>query len=440
MEHIITFLPFGPYAAVLLVLIAAFLFIGGMISGSETSMFSLSHSQLEKMRHRNALSDQAVFSLLAQPDRLLATILIANNLLNILVVILSNNLIDTLVEFNSAAWEWAVKVIVVTFVLLLFGELMPKIYAAYNPMGFARVVAGPMLGVRAILKPFAGLLVRSSLRFKERAARKGNMISIDELSDAMEVTRNQTEEERQILTGIVDFVNTEVAEIMKLRPDIVALDIESDFSTVKRVIINSGFSRLPAYADNIDNIRGVLYVKDMMPFIGEGDDFAWQRHLRKPYFIPEHKKINDLLAHFQASKVHVAIVVDEYGATQGLVSLEDILEEIVGEITDESDRQSEEFYRRIDENTYLFDGKAHLVDVEDVLGLEEDYFEGVCGGSETIAGLMLELARNFLKKDEAVALGGITFTVDALDGRRIDKVRVVIDRIALAKQPPPRCH
>lgn len=388
-------------------------------------MFSLSHTQLDRMRKRKSASDQAVFSLLSDQDRLLATVLIANNLINIAIVVLSNNIIDMLVTFRNSGWEFASKSIVVTFILLLFGEIMPKIYAAYNPTGVASVVARPLIAVRAILKPAAWVLMQSGSRFNERSSRRRGSISIDELSDAMEITQNQTDEERQMLSGIVSFVNTEAAEIMRLRPDIVSLNIDEGFSAVKRVIISSGLSRIPVYAETIDNIKGILYVKDMVAFIGESDDFEWSRYLRKAYFVPEHKKINDLLNEFQTEKVHIAIVVDEYGATQGLVSLEDILEEIVGEITDELDQRQEDFYHRLNENTYIFDGKTHIVDLEKVLGLDEDYFEDVCGGAETVAGLMLELNRNFLKKGESVSSKGVTFTVNSFDGRRIDKIKVV---------------
>lgn len=424
---IATFHPFEPQIIGYLIIVVVLLIFSAMTGGSEISLFSLSETQLDKMRKRNAPSDHAVFTLLSSPDWLLATVLISNNLINIGIVILSNNIIDMVVTFHNGGWEFAVKSIVVTFILLLFGEIMPKIYAAYNPTGVAHIVARPLLVVRGLLKPASWILMQSGTRINEKSGRKKTNISIDELSDAMEITQNQTEEERQMLSGIVSFVNTEAAEIMKLRPDIISLDMNEDFSAVKRVIINSGMSRIPVYADNIDHIKGILYVKDMVAFIGEDNDFAWQRYLRKPYFVPEHKKINDLLGEFQAEKVHMAIVVDEYGATQGLVSLEDILEEIVGEITDELDHAEQDFYHRLDENTYVFEGKTHLVDLERVLGLEEDYFNDVCGGSETVAGLMLELNRNFLQKGESVSSKGVTFTVNSLDGRRIDKVKVVVD-------------
>lgn len=418
-----------------IIFIPVLLFCSAMMSGSETALFSLTHTQLEKMRRRGNSSDQAVFKLMSMQDRLLATVLIANNLVNISIVILSNNLINMLVEFNSGGWEFVVKTVIVAFLLLLFGEIMPKIYAAYNPMRFSRMVAPVLLPLNSILKPFSWLLIRSGSRFSEKAARKrNNTISIDELSDAMEMTQNQTEKEREMLSGIVGFVNTEAAEIMKLRPDIVAMDVESDFDAVRDIIIRSGFSRIPVYEESIDNIRGVLYVKDMVPFIGRGSDFPWQEHLRKAYFVPEHKKINDLLNEMQTSKVHIAVVVDEYGGTQGLVSLEDILEEIVGEISDESDVEQPTFYERINENTYIFEGKTHLGDLEKVLELEEDYFAEACGGCETIAGLMLELRRDFLRKGEAVSSKGVEFTVNSLDGRRIDKVKVVV---RIPKQTPP---
>jgi gliding motility-associated protein GldE len=412
-------------AAVYLVLAVVLLMFSALMSGSETSLFSLTPTQIDRLRRRNHAADQAIFKLLEQPERLLATVLIGNNLVNIAIVVVANDAIDLFVRFNSAGWEFAVKTVVVAFVLLLFGEIMPKIYAAYNPVKFARLASPVVMALRRVFAPLAWLLMRSSSRFARRG--KAN-ISIDELSDAMEVTQNQTEEERQMLSGIVNFVGTEAGEIMKLRMDVVALDMKEGFDAVKQTIIGSGFSRLPVYEENIDNIRGVLYVKDMVPFIGEGDDFGWQEHLRKAYFVPEHKKINDLLGEFQTNHVHMAIVVDEYGGTQGLVSLEDILEEIVGEITDESDREQPTFYERLNENTYIFEGKTHLGDLEEVLGLEGDYFGQAGAECETVAGLVLELRRDFLRKGESVAARGITFTVTALDGRRIDKVKVVVGK------------
>lgn len=415
---------FTAEAGVYLAVVAVLMCFSALMSGSETALFSLGQTQLERLRRSDKPSDHTIPKLLDAPDSLLATVLIGNNLVNICIVIIANNIINLLVTFNSAGWEFAVKTVIVTFILLLFGEIMPKIFAAYNPLRFARMAAPVVLALRPVFKPVAWLLLQSKGKIKSRKA----SISIDELSDAMEVTRNQSDEERQMLSGIVNFVNTEAGEIMQLRMDVVALDITAGFEQVQKTIIESGLSRLPVYEGNIDTIRGVLYVKDMVPFIGKEDGFAWHEHLRRAYFVPEHKKINDLLAEFQTEHVHMAIVVDEYGATQGLVSLEDILEEIVGEITDELDQAQPTFYERLNENTYIFEGKAHLGDLEDVLGLEEDYFGEAGAKCETVAGLVLELRRDFLKKGESVASRGITFTVTALDGRRIDKVKVVVKR------------
>lgn len=416
-----------------MVIVIVLLFCSAMVSGSETAMFSLTHTQIESIRKRNSNTDHAIVKLLAMQDYLLATILIVNNLLSICIVIVANYVIDTVMAFDSLGWEFAVKTVVVTFMLLLFGDIMPKIYAAYNPLGFSRIVAVPLLSLKSVMKPFSWLLIRSSSRLNDTVARRKVNLSIDELSNAMQITKNQTQEERQMLSGIVKFVNTEAGEIMKLRMDVVALDVTTDFSAVKRTIINSGFSRIPVYAETIDNIKDILYVKDMIPFINEKDDFEWQRYLHKAYFVPEHKKINDLLEEFQAKRIHLAIVVDEYGATQGLVSLEDIIEEIVGEITDESDIKTT-FYQKIDDHTYIFEGKTHLFDLERVLGLDEDYFADVSGGSETLAGLLIELKRDFLKKGESISAKDVNFTVTALDGRRIDKVRVRID----TNRPPSK--
>ncbi|MCD8101709.1 MAG: gliding motility-associated protein GldE [Alistipes sp.] len=431
MLQILTFQSFDPSSVLVLGIIVVLLVISALISGSETACFSLSPSDINSLRERKSASDRALMKLLGMQDYLLATILIANNLVNICIVILSNNLIDRLVVFGSTGWEFAIKVVIVTFVLLLFGEIIPKIFSAYYPLRFARFISIPLLGLKHLLKPFAFLLIKSGSGINDKLSGKRTQLSIDELSDAIEITQDHTAEEKQMLSGIVSFVNTEVAEIMKLRMDMVALDITDDFAAVKKVIIDSGFSRIPVYAENIDDIKGILYVKDMTPYIGEPDDFRWQEHLRAPYFVPEHKKINDLMEEFQSGKVHIAIVVDEYGATQGLVSLEDILEEIVGEISDESDAEQPTFYTKIDDNTYIFEGKTHLSDLEKVLGLKEDFFEQVSTDIETVAGLVLELRHDFLQKGDSVTYQSMRFTVTALDGRRIDKVKVTI-------LPPPQ--
>ena len=389
--------------------------ISALASGSETSLFSLSPADIRTVQSRGTKSDKAILSLLSSDDYMLATILILNNLVNIIIVILSNNIIDALVTFTSDGWNFAFKTVIVTFILLLFGEIIPKVTASHFPLQFASAIAVPLLGLIPIFKPLSCILVKMSERFNRRATKHhaSNNISMDELSDALEITQDQSQEEKKMLSGIVDFVNTSVEDIMCSRLDITAINVES------------GFSRIPVYSDSIDHITGILYVKDMLKYIDKDNSFKWQEHLRSAYYIPEHKKINDLLAEFQSNKVHMAIVVDEYGSTLGLLSLEDIIEEIVGEITDESDKE-ENYYRKIDENTYIFDGKTHLYDFLDILELESNMFDDVKGQAETIAGLMLEIHRDFLRKGDVIASHGITFTVEAVDKHRIEKVKVIL--------------
>ncbi len=424
---IVTFLPFEPHLLLLFAVMALLLCVSALVSGSETALFALSPANVEAVKKRRSHSDQAIMTLLSKQDYMLATILIVNNLVNICIILLANRIFDSLLEFSSQAWLFAAKTVMVTFMLLLFGEIMPKIYSAYNPLGFARTVAIPLVSLMQIFRPFAWLLIRSGSFISDSLARKRGAISIDQLSNAMEITRNQTEEERQMLSGIVNFVNIDVEQIMKPRMDIVALDIGDDYAQVKSVINRSGFSRIPVYEESLDNIKGVLYVKDILRHIGEDAGFEWQKLLRKPYFVPEHKKINDLLEEFRSTKVHMAIVVDEYGSTVGLVSLEDIVEEIVGEISDESDRSPQAEYQKIDDNNYIFDGKTHLNEFLRVIDRDESLLDDVRGEAETVAGLMLEVKRDFLKQGESILVKGLRFTVKALEGRRIDKVRVKIN-------------
>ncbi len=394
--------------------------VSSLVSGAETSFFSLSHNDIQRLRKRATASAEAVLRLLADVDLLLATILVVNNLVNICIVILTANIIDSLFTFER--FEFLVKTVFVTFILLLFGEILPKVLAQSTPVRFAQVVARPMLVLRWIFYPVSYVLVRTSSRISEKASRKSE-ISLDELADAVDMAQTSCPEERGMLSGIVNFVNTEVDEIMKPRVDITTLNITDDYDTVKKTIIESGFSRIPVYEEDVDNIRGTLYVKDLLPYINHDNDFAWQQLMRKPYFIPEHKKINDLLEDFQTNKIHMAIVVDEYGSTLGLVSLEDILEEIVGEISDESD-MDETFYTRLDAKSYVFDGKCHLGDFERVLGLGEELFAEEKGEAETLAGLMLELKRDFPHKGDIFNAHDIRFTVQEMDGHRVDKIRV----------------
>ena len=410
------------HTVVLCIVSLCLLMVSALVSGAETSFFSLSHNDVRRIRERRSASSEGVFKLLGNVELLLATILVVNNLVNICIVILTSNVIDA--TFTFLRFEFLFKSVLVTFLLLLFGEILPKVFAQTVPVRFACFAARPLLMLRWIFYPLSYILVRTSSRISEKAAHRSEL-SLDELADAVDMTQSSSPEEHEMLSGIVNFANTEVQEIMKPRVDITAIEITEGYEHVKRVIIESGFSRIPVYEDEVDNIRGTLYVKDLLPYINHGDDFAWQRLVRKAYFVPEHKKINDLLAEFQSNKVHMAIVVDEYGSTLGLVSLEDIIEEIVGEISDESDTV-ESFYTRLDAKNYLFDGKTHIGDFERVLELEEDLFSDVKGEAETLAGLMLELKRDFPRKGDSFTTHDIRFTVQEVEGHRIDKILVTL--------------
>lgn len=400
--------------------------MSALASGSEVAFFSLTHHQKSDMELNGDSRDHSILDLLSNVDELLATILVTNNLVNICIVILTSNIIDALFIFNSGVLEFVVKSVLVTFILLLFGEILPKVFSQGNPREIARWVVYPIRFCRFVTYPLAYVLVRTGGRISRIASRQDD-ISMEQLADAVDLARGASREEHKMLSGIVNFVNTEVEEIMRPRVDITALDIKSSFEQVKATIIDSGYSRIPVYDEDLDDLKGALYVKDLLPYINCGNEYGWQQLLRKIYFIPKHKKIDDLLRDFQESKIHMAIVVDEYGATQGLVSLEDILEEVVGEISDESD-VDESFYERVNSNTYIFDGKTHIGDFERVLELDEDCMQDVQGRAETLAGLMLELKRDLLKKGDTVEAHNIRFTVHQMDAHRVDKIKVVVGK------------
>lgn len=410
----------------MLVVSVLLLCMSALASGSEVALFSLTPRQKSEMEESGDSRDEAILSLLKNVDELLATILVANNLVNIGIVILTSNIIDALFMFNSAPLEFIIKSVLVTFLLLLFGEILPKVLSQSNPHSFARYVVYPIKVFRWICYPLSYVLVRTGGRLSRMATRPED-ISMEQLADAVDLAKGASREEHKMLSGIINFVNTEVEEIMRPRIDITALDIKASFEQVKKTIIESGYSRIPVYDEDLDNIKGALYVKDLLPYINNGNEWGWQQLLRKIYFIPKHKKIDDLLRDFQENKIHIAIVVDEYGATQGLVSLEDILEEVVGEISDESD-VDESFYERVNANTYIFDGKTHIGDFERVLELDEDCMQDVQGRAETLAGLMLELKRDLLKKGDMVETHNIRFTVHQMDAHRVDKIKVVIGK------------
>ena len=401
------------------------LMLSAMASGSEVAFFSLKRADIADLESRSDASSRRVINLLDNPDRLLATILVTNNMINICLVIVTTQIIDALFIFTGV-WDFVFETIVGTFLLLLFGEIMPKVFTQGNPVRMARFFSLPLKVFRWLVYPLAFILVRTS-RHVSRLATKNAEISIEELADAVDLTETGSEEEQKMLSGIVNFGQTEVVEIMHSRVDITGLEFEADYNEVRRTIVETGYSRIPVYGDDLDDVRGVLYVKDLLPYLSEGNDFEWQKLLRKPYFVPEHMMIDDLLKKFQKKKIHIAIVVDEYGATQGLVSLEDILEEVVGEITDESDEEENELYEKIGERTWIFDAKIHIGEFLRAIDFEEDAFADVEGHAETLAGLMMELKRDLPRRGDELQSHGVKFFIATMDGRRVDKIKVEVD-------------
>ena len=425
--NLIEFLSCPPECVMLMVVTVLLLLMSGMMSASEVAFFSLQPADLRNIKQRGTMAAESLLRLLKNGDSLLATILVVNNLVNIAIVICSSKIVDMMFKFHNATLEFLFTGVLVTFLLLLFGEILPKIVAQTSNVKVALTFAQPLVVLRWLFSPFSYILINTSGRVGKIATPSAENISIEELADAVDMTTEPESEEQKILSGIVGIASREVEDIMRPRIDIKAVEQTMTFTEVKQVITETGYSRLPVYNEDLDDIKGVLFVKDLLEHISKGDEFGWQRLIREPYFVPMHKKVTSVLEDFQRQKFHMAIVVDEYGATQGLISLEDILEEVVGEISDESD-VDESFYRRLNENTYLFEGKTHIVDVTRVLDLEDDIFEDVQGRAETVAGLMLEIKRNFLKKGDEVSAHGIRFIVDSMEGHRIDKIKIIIGR------------
>ena len=401
------------------------LLFSAIASGSEVAFFSLTRNDIDELESRTDIAAKRVLDLLSNRDRLLATILVANNMVNICLVIVVTQLVGEIFIF-SGVWEFVFNTVVITFLLLLFGEIMPKVFSQTNPVKMSILLSSPLKVLRWLLYPLAFILIRTSSRVS-RLATRNTEISIEELADAVDLTETGSEEEQKMLSGIVAFGQTEVVEIMHSRVDITGLEFDATYDEVRKVIVETGYSRIPVYGDDLDDVRGVLYVKDLLPYIGESSDFEWQKLLRKPYFVHEHMMIDDLLKKFQKKKIHIAIVVDEYGATQGLISLEDILEEVVGEITDESDDDEELLYEKIGERTYIFDAKIHIGEFVRAIGYEEDAFADVEGHAETLAGLMMELKRDLPRRGDELQSHGVKFFIATMEGRRVDKIKVEVD-------------
>lgn len=361
------------------------------------------------------------------PEKLLSTVLVANNTVNIAIVLIAAFLSNRNFDFSTnPVLGFIIEVVVITFLLLFFGEIVPKVYATKNPVSLALFMAYPLSFLEKVFRPVTALLVLSSSFVNKRKGTRQTDISMGDLSDALELTSDDINEDEKILKGIVNIGNINVSAIMCPRIYVTAIDNKSGFSQIVPKIIESGFSRIPVYSGSFDNVKGILYAKDVLPYTNNPDSFKWQALLRPPYFVPETKKINDLLKEFQLKKIHMAIVIDEFGGTSGIITLEDILEEIVGEITDERDENQLQ-YRQLDEKTFIFEGKVLLNDFYKIVELEEDPFEEVRGESETLAGLILELTGTIPQKDQIIEYKNFLFQIESADKRRIKEIRVVIN-------------
>ena len=410
------------------VAIFALLFCSALVSGAEVALFSLSQKDVDDTLQEHPSKGKIISKLLEKPKKLLATLLVANNFLNIGVVILflfiGKNLFSAV---TSPFLKFSIEVIIVTFLILLFGEVLPKVYASRNNIKFAKWVAYPLAVLDKLLSPISLPMRKVTIYLHNKLGKQKTNFSVDQLSQALELTDSDesSSEEQKILEGIVTFGNTDAKQVMSPRMDIFALEIEESFATIYSKIIEKGFSRIPVYRDNIDQIEGVLFVKDLLRHIDK-DEFDWKTLIREPFFIPENKKIDNLLKDFQNMKSHLAIVVDEYGGTSGIVSLEDIIEEIVGDISDEFDGDNSNF-SKIDDKNYVFEGKTNLKDFYRIIDVNEELFETAKGEAETLAGFILEVLGNFPKKDQKIAFENCTFTIEVVDKKRVKQIKVTIE-------------
>ena len=393
------------------------------MSGAEVAYFSITPKQLDELNNSDSRSDKQVLDLLGKPEKLLATILVANNFINIAIVTVSTFMLNDLLDGINGPLKFVIEIGVVTFFILLFGEVLPKIYANSSNLKFSRMMAVPIVWTSKLFYPLIALLLSSRMITDKLVKKQANDISVDELGHALELTmQDADEDEQKILEGIVNFGNINVKQILTPRTDTVAFDIEMKFQIMLAEFVDSGHSRIPVYRDSFDTIEGVLYLKDLIPHIGT-EDLDWQNLIRKPFFVPENKMIDDLLKDFQERKTHLAVVVDEYGGTSGIVTLEDVIEEIVGEITDEFDDEDIN-YSRLDEDNYSFEGKTPLVDLYRIMDINGSEFEKVKGESDTVAGFVIELAEKIPLKNEKVKFNNFTFTIEAADKRKVKQVKV----------------
>lgn len=410
------------------ILAAVLLLMSAFASGSEIAFFSLSPSDVAELEDGKFDADRKIQNLRDDSERTLATILIANNFVNVTIIMLLNYVIAGVISFGERALllQFLFTTVILTFLLLLFGEIMPKVYARQDPLKFCRRCVGGVMFARKLFWPIENILLKSGMMAEKIIQKENHVLSVDDLEQALELTdKNDIKDEQNMLKGIIRFGDETAKEVMTSRQNIVDLDIRSNYADVLKCIEDNNYSRIPVYQDNTDNIRGILYIKDLLPHLTKSSNFRWQSLIRPPYFVPETKKIDDLLREFQENKVHIAIVVDEFGGTSGIVTLEDILEEIVGEINDEYDEE-EKFYSKLNYNTFIFEGKTLLTDLCRILNVDDEEFEEVEGDADTLAGLLLEIKGDFPSIHEKIDYKNYTFEVMNVEERRISKIKVTV--------------
>ena len=410
------------------ILAAVLLLMSAFASGSEIAFFSLSPSDVAELEDGKFDADKKIQNLRDDSERTLATILIANNFVNVTIIMLLNYVIAGVISFGERALllQFLFTTVILTFLLLLFGEIMPKVYARQDPLKFCRRYVGGVMFARKLFWPIENILLKSGMLAEKIIQKENHVLSVDDLEQALELTdKNDIKDEQNMLKGIIRFGDETAKEVMTSRQNIIDLDIRSNYADVLKCIEDNNYSRIPVYQDNTDNIRGILYIKDLLPHLTKNSNFRWQSLIRPPYFVPETKKIDDLLREFQENKVHIAIVVDEFGGTSGIVTLEDILEEIVGEINDEYDEE-EKFYSKLNYNTFIFEGKTLLTDLCRILNVDDEEFEEVEGDADTLAGLLLEIKGDFPSIHEKIDYKNYTFEVMNVEERRISKIKVTV--------------
>jgi len=424
----ISFNPISLGVVIAILITIVLLGLSAFASASEIAYFSLSPSDLSELSEERTEQDKAINMLRDDSERTLATILITNNFVNVTIIMLCNYIFTSLVCFGEKAYwlQFLIVTVLLTFLLLLFGEIIPKVYSREIPLAFCRRSVNGILFFRRLFWVFESILLRSGFLASKVIKNDQQMLSVDELEHALELTdKNDIKEEQKMLQGIVRFGDETVREVMTSRQDIVALNINSPFSDVLKSIVENNYSRIPVYQNNDDNIKGVLYIKDLLPHLAKPTSFKWQTLMRPPHFVPETKRLDDMMKDFKENKVHIAIVVDEFGGTSGLITLEDILEEIVGEINDEYDEEDTS-YSKLNYNTYVFDGKTLLSDVTKILEVDDDYFSEIEGDADSLAGLLLEIKGDFPTMHERIEYRNFMFEILKVDGRRISKVKITI--------------